>query len=65
MKYVITNKEGHCPYCDSEDIDFGESTFLGNYVRDDYVCNHCGENFTQFFNLIYTESIGDRQIDEE
>jgi len=62
MKDVITNKQGHCPYCDSDDVWEDDYSHEYGQVVLYMVCTVCKESYTETFT--YKESVGDRQIEE-
>lgn len=65
MKDVITYKQGQCPYCESYDIDYGSLEVVDECVYYPAICCDCGEDFKEWYTLNYSESIGDKQIEDE
>jgi Zn finger protein HypA/HybF involved in hydrogenase expression len=56
---IETKEAGKCPYCGSEDIDYGTM-----YPEDDNTvsykctCKECNQSFTEWYLLQYCETVG-------
>ena len=54
MKIVDGSEENVCPFCGSEDIDFGVMEPIdGDSIFHDCTCNNCDETFRSFYGLTF------------
>lgn len=45
------NEEGHCPKCDSTDLNYGAVEFEGDMCYFPYTCNECGTHGEEWYRL--------------
>ena len=56
---AFTQEHGRCPYCGSEDIDWGSAEPVDNMMSYPMTCNKCGKKSIEWYEMIYTSTIGD------
>ena len=48
---IISDQAGVCPYCNSEDIDYGAAKFEPNHIYYPCICNECKKYFEEWNEL--------------
>ena len=51
---LISNQAGVCPYCNSEDINYGAAKFKLNYIYYPCTCNECKRYFEEWNELHFS-----------
>ena len=51
---IISNQAGVCPYCNSENIDYGVAKFEPNYIYYPCTCNECKKYFEEWNELNFS-----------
>ena len=54
---IRTYKKGECPHCGSKNISYCESGVDGQSYYYECYCDACDEEFTEWYDLVYVESI--------
>ena len=54
MEKKLTNYEGQCPFCNSNDLDYGAIEYEDNMVYYPWKCEHCGHQGEEWYDLIFT-----------
>lgn len=52
-------EQGKCPYCGSEDIEYGDTNIDGDVLGYEFHCNNCGKDSTEWYDLTFVETVGD------
>lgn len=60
---VVGKCQGRCPICGSENVDYEGSYLSNNSYIYDARCGDCGNEFSEYYDLVYAESIG--YVEEE
>jgi predicted Zn-ribbon and HTH transcriptional regulator len=55
---LISNESGKCPYCDSEDIEYGTFELEGEEGYYDITCNECEQSSKEWYKMVFIETIG-------
>ena len=50
-------KEGRCPTCQSDDLDYLDMDVEGESVGRNVRCRQCNTKFTEWYDLIYSETV--------
>lgn len=50
-------EEGVCPNCGSHDVTYGDSQLDGNSLGYNVECDQCHTRFTEWYDLVYSETI--------
>lgn len=58
-----SSDEGDCPYCGSDDVDWGslEVDDMSDRIYYLCTCNKCGKNFSIWYKPVYIETVKDDQ----
>lgn len=48
-------KEGHCPECGSEALEYGDGSLEDGGYRYQWTCSNCGASGTEWYNLEFSE----------
>lgn len=56
---ATTKEQGRCPYCGSENIDWGFAEPVDNMMSYPMTCNKCGKKSIEWYEMIYIETNGD------
>ena len=57
----LTKKQGHCPYCDSENLDYGTLAIEGEGGYYETDCMDCGEHFHEWYNFNFIGNWGEKE----
>jgi DNA-directed RNA polymerase subunit M/transcription elongation factor TFIIS len=52
-------KQGICPKCGSEDLCYGDTELEGESMGYKFTCNDCENDFIEWYNLEYSETLED------
>lgn len=55
---IKTKEAGKCPYCNSENINYGDTTLDAESLAYNCTCNDCKQDFQEWYVLEYCETIG-------
>lgn len=55
---IKTKEAGTCPYCNSENINYGDTTLDAESLAYNCICNDCKQDFQEWYVLEYCETIG-------
>lgn len=55
---LISNESGKCPYCDSEDIEYGIFELEGEEGYYNVTCNKCKNSSKEWYKMTFIETIG-------
>lgn len=61
IKYKEKDCQGHCPECDSENIDYHGSEIHDEMVIYSAECDECKTNFTEEYQLQYNVTIFNKE----
>jgi len=61
MVEIIGHEAGKCPYCGSEDVEYGSFEFCDNDGSYDLYCNECKQTSQEWYSLKYIETIGEKE----
>lgn len=50
-------EEGRCPECGSDEVSYTGSQIDGSSLGYDVVCDKCSTRFTEWYDLVYSETI--------
>lgn len=59
---VKSNKQGICPYCNSDDLEYGCVEFEGDMCYFPFTCNSCDKQGEEWYNMDFS---GHNVFDEE
>lgn len=51
---------GHCPKCESEEIEYGAVEYINDGLIFPSTCQDCKLEFNEYYNLVYSCSVGER-----
>ena len=49
-----SNNQGHCPYCDSDNLDYGRTEFEGEMCYFPFTCQDCGKEGEEWYSMEFT-----------
>jgi RNA polymerase subunit RPABC4/transcription elongation factor Spt4 len=54
----ITKEKDKCPYCQSGNIVWGDTEIHDDCIGYYFVCKDCNKNSVEWYDLVYSETIG-------
>lgn len=57
----MKERQGKCPKCESENIEWGSTNIDGDSLGYEFVCNNCGCQATEWYTLNYAETTIDAE----
>lgn len=59
-KNPVVHECGICPYCGSDDVEYGSMEMDCGSLSYEMHCNKCGEDSKEWYSVEYSETIGDK-----
>ena len=56
---LISHESGICPYCKTEDIEYGSIELEEDHVYYPAKCNKCNKEFREYYNILYDSTWGE------
>lgn len=54
-KSMVYNKQGHCPFCNSENISYDSLEIMGDMIYYPAMCEDCKKTFKEYYTLNFIE----------
>ncbi len=56
--YPLIKRDNACPYCGSNDLDWGVSSVKEEYMTQPIYCNNCGSHSVALYDLVFQDIMG-------